>query len=804
MVAQKQTKKTKISAKKSVTKPTKMKTAPRKTKVAKQDAKPEKPVRQVMKAVAKAKVAKQDAKPAKQVMKAVPKAKPARQVMKAASKANVVAKVEKPVKKAVAKGKGVKQVKKAGTKAKPVKEVMKTASKAKPAKPAVMKAATLRGKGAKEVMKRASVASKPVKEVMKNASVASKPVKEVMKKAGVASKPVKEVMKRASVASKPKSAKASGKTVRKPSSRKASSKKASSVPASPRTTMKQSRKSTPSIKVTKSPSKASTPKKQSLPASPAASPLLVAPTVATPKTPPVSVLAPVLSTPGAPKKPTLDGSLTPTPAPSSETRMVTKSFRGKIPVDDYVPNAHEFIVYEDKEATWACMLNQSNVGANNNKFYVIQLLTRGSGFYVWKRWGRVGVQGQSEFSSFNDVFSAKNEFASKFRSKTGVSWQNRKSAVPAPGKYAFIEMDYEVPDATVAKNTDYEPCKLPSEVQSLIKLICDVDMMKKSLIEVGYDAKKMPLGKISPAMVTAGYEKLKEIEAELDGRSKIEELQRLSSEFFTVIPHDFGFKQMSEFTINGREKLKEKLELVEALSQIEVAQKLLTEELNSKENPITKKYEMLNCGLTPLKRGGSEWKMVETYAQNTHGDTHSYYRLVLKNLFEVDKPNSKFDAFKDQSNRQLLWHGSRLTNWVGILNQGLRIAPPEAPVSGYMFGKGVYFADCISKSANYCNVQAGGTGLLFLCEVALGHMNEKLQADYHASNLPRGKLSTKGIGRNAPCSSTTMADGMIIPNGRIGETRVKNASLWYNEFIVYDTDQIRPRYLCEFEFRRYT
>ena len=46
-------------------------------------------------------------------------------------------------------------------------------------------------------------------------------------------------------------------------------------------------------------------------------------------------------------------------------------------------------------------------------------------------------------------------------------------------------------------------------------------------------------------------------------------------------------------------------------------------------------------------------------------------------------------------------HGSRLTNFVGILSQGLRIAPPEAPVTGYMFGKGVYFADMVSKSANY-------------------------------------------------------------------------------------------------------
>jgi len=31
----------------------------------------------------------------------------------------------------------------------------------------------------------------------------------------------------------------------------------------------------------------------------------------------------------------------------------------------------------------------------------------------------------------------------------------------------------------------------------------------------------------------------------------------------------------------------------------------------------------------------------------------------------------------------LLWHGSRTTNFAGILSQGLRIAPPEAPVVSY-------------------------------------------------------------------------------------------------------------------------
>lgn len=55
-----------------------------------------------------------------------------------------------------------------------------------------------------------------------------------------------------------------------------------------------------------------------------------------------------------------------------------------------------------------------------------------------------------------------------------------------------------------------------------------------------------------------------------------------------------------------------------------------------------------------------------------------------------------------------------------FLLSGLRIAPPEAPVTGYMFGKGVYFADMFSKSANYCYAsQTSRSGVLLLCEVCL-------------------------------------------------------------------------------------
>ena len=41
-------------------------------------------------------------------------------------------------------------------------------------------------------------------------------------------------------------------------------------------------------------------------------------------------------------------------------------------VDTHVPGYISYSVVDD----WDCMLNQTNIGQNNNKYYVIQLLQR--------------------------------------------------------------------------------------------------------------------------------------------------------------------------------------------------------------------------------------------------------------------------------------------------------------------------------------------------------------------------------------------------------------------------------------------
>ena len=84
-----------------------------------------------------------------------------------------------------------------------------------------------------------------------------------------------------------------------------------------------------------------------------------------------------------------------------------------------------------------------------------------------------------------------------------------------------------------------------------------------------------------------------------------------------------------------------------------------------------------------------------------------YLSLFFSSFFGIEEffcRDSENQAFGeagydklDSGQRLLLWHGSRSTNFAGILKQGLRIAPPEAPVTGYMFGKGIYLADVSYK-----------------------------------------------------------------------------------------------------------
>ncbi|XP_036151991.1 poly [ADP-ribose] polymerase 2 isoform X4 [Myotis myotis] len=417
----------------------------------------------------------------------------------------------------------------------------------------------------------------------------------------------------------------------------------------------------------------------------------------------------------------------------------TLLLKGKAPVDPEctlkVGKAH---IYCEGNDVYDVMLNQTNLQFNNNKYYLIQLLEDDAqrNFSVWMRWGRVGKVGQhSLVACSGDLSKAKEVFQKKFLDKTKNNWEDREKFKKVPGKYDMVQMDYTTNTQNEEETKKEESLKSPLKpesqldlrVQELIKLICNVQAMEEMMIEMKYDTKKAPLGKLTVAQIKAGYQSLKKIEDCIRAGQQGRALVEACNEFYTRIPHDFGLRTPP--LIRTEKELSDKIQLLEALGDIEIAIKLVKTELQSPEHPLDQHYKKLHCALHPLDHKSYEFK----------------------------------------------------------------------------FGKGIYFADMSSKSANYCFAsRLKNIGLLLLSEVALGQCNELLEANPEAEGLLEGKHSTKGLGKMAPnpASSVTL-NGSTVPLGPAHDTGILNPdgyTLNYNEFIVYNPNQVRMRYLLKVQF----
>ncbi|GFU18621.1 poly polymerase 2 [Nephila pilipes] len=473
-----------------------------------------------------------------------------------------------------------------------------------------------------------------------------------------------------------------------------------------------------------------------------------------------------------------------------------------VPVDLECPDRENFHIYCENKTIYSATLNQTNMQNNNNKFYIIQLLEHNKRklYSVWRRWGRVGQRGQSELNKYGSSLSeAKVSFEEKFYAKTRNDWSNLKDFVHVKGKYDLLQMDL-FPEQKKKTETNVQS-NLPYKIESLLEMICDQKRMEEIMKEMSYDSSQTPLGKLTLKQVKEGYIALNKVAAVLSSGKKGSALINACNDFYTKIPHNFGMKVPP--VIQTQSEINEKLKMLEALMNITVAMSVLNSESNKIEHPLDKYYRSLDCCIELLNPINPEYMELEKCLKETHGSTHSTYEMEIIDAFKCYK-NQEHSSFKNFGNNLLLWHGSRITNWLGILKEGLRIAPPEAPVSGYMFGKGLYFADVSSKSANYCfATKRKNEGLLLLCEVSVGNQYYLTKAEENMPlGLPEESNSVLGKGRFSPSSFRmgSLSSEAKIPCGPLIECPSYEGSLHYNEYIVYDVKQVKMKYIIRIKF----
>ncbi|KAL8850724.1 MAG: hypothetical protein Q9221_004372 [Calogaya cf. arnoldii] len=494
------------------------------------------------------------------------------------------------------------------------------------------------------------------------------------------------------------------------------------------------------------------------------------------------------------------------------------------------------VYIDDDGIIYDASLNQTSIGGNNSKFYRLQLLYKAKDdtYFTHTRWGRVGDFGQLKtMGPFDSLEPALKEFDKKFKDKSGHKWEDRGKPAKK-GKYTFIERSYEDDSedekpATKEENgvkkeeEEKTQSKLPVQTQRLIELIFNQNHFNAVLEGIGYNADKLPLGKLSKNTLKKGFEHLQELAAlikhpKLDGDkygvSQKEAIEDYSNKYYSI-PHEFGRSRPPP--IDNNDILRTETSMLDTLSDMEVANTIMKTTQDKKKyveavNMLDKRFKELNMDeMTPLDHKSEKYKGLADYLIKSSGIIHGI-KYRLEDIFRIQRAG-EFDRYEKsefaelhKSDKRLLWHG---TNFGGILSQGLRIAPTEAPVNGYAFGKGVYLADISSKSAQYCQpAMSGRTGLLLLCEAELGNpMYEIPTGDSMAEEQAKKHkcISTLGVGRTAPQGwkdagfINEKLEGVQIPDVSkgIGDNKAANANgyLIYNEYICYDVAQLKLKYL---------
>ena len=271
-----------------------------------------------------------------------------------------------------------------------------------------------------------------------------------------------------------------------------------------------------------------------------------------------------------------------------------------------------FRVYIAQDGTiYDALLNITDAANNNNKFYRLQLLVSTLGTYkLWTRWARVGDIGLTKVLGDGDLESARFEFHKKFKDKSGLHWNNRLDP-PKPKKYTFLERNYddnsrdsnedfgedadededdEMPTGMISKHGKSKEAdaftavesKLSQPVQRLMEMIFNRNYFARTMEEMSYDAERLPLKDLSKRVLERGYLALKEIAELLHNPSLADEthnmtygdaIETLSNAYHSTIPHNFG--RMRAPLISTEERLLQEVKLLESLSDMEIAGKIM-------------------------------------------------------------------------------------------------------------------------------------------------------------------------------------------------------------------------------------
>ncbi|PVD24426.1 hypothetical protein C0Q70_14909 [Pomacea canaliculata] len=322
-------------------------------------------------------------------------------------------------------------------------------------------------------------------------------------------------------------------------------------------------------------------------------------------------------------------------------------------------------------------------------------------------------------------------------------------------------------------------CTLNPATQALIELIFDKDMFEDAMRRFDIDLNKMSFEKLNRKDIEKGFKILDKLKEALERKDTLEELSILSSEFYDVIPRNFGTRKKP--VINNTVFFQKEYDTLGDLEDIQIAQSILNEKPEQQARQIR--------GL-----------IIERYFNETK-PTNSWQNLVLQEIWKVDREGEeeRFLAHDGIMDRKLLWYGTDMALVAAILKNGFCIKTHSSGRGG----RSIHFVSESDKSSGYVR-PFGNKGLMFLTEVAIGKQWKIYKESRNLMHPPEGYDSVLacGIQEPDPAFDTVITlDGkqVVVPQAKPRPTG--NHSVFYqSEYLIYKESQTRIRYLLLIDF----
>jgi poly [ADP-ribose] polymerase 2/3/4 len=418
---------------------------------------------------------------------------------------------------------------------------------------------------------------------------------------------------------------------------------------------------------------------------------------------------------------------------------------------------------------------------NNNKVWQYTLFDDGTAL---TEWGRVGKKLQSKTVAHTAALQ-------KWREKTNQSNKpdKRYTEVKAVGS-GSTQSGSSVKKAEL-KEIARKQIKFSNPiVQKLVDFCVDANahqIMQQSGGKIQYDTSTAqfttPLGVIDPEQVADARTLLVQI-SDFVRNSEFNSKKFDSSlnSYLRLIPHDVGMKKITPQGIFPNiQSVSIENDLLDGLEASFAGMIAASDTSNKKTTTDAPKVFEVDLELVTDKKIISDTRKL---FQKTIRRNHITNDYSIVNIYQVDiaTVKSAFDKKgAKRGNIMRLWHGTKASNLLSIMRQGLVIPPSGAAhCTGRMYGNGVYASSISTKALNYATSFWGSGGrtdrtFMFLVDFAMGKTH----------------IAGSGWSSRYPVSGSdsTWAKG--------GQSGVIN-----DEMIVYDTDQVNLIYLCEFGPRR--